>query len=217
MRRFRSGKAAAVEGAHWICLNANGFALETFGVAPEDKKSSNCPPKVAQKSPSPKVPQKSPCWTRLGPYYPGLNPFLRMDTNCTRTHTARSTRRSRSPHDLAALCSVLSPRRVGRIRPHSDGNRAAPKGHGSRSPDLAAAARQVSAARPMPAYVQSSDRAPRPGWARDAHRKKPSRTDGERSGASRSLSDRAARRRTCADACTSGSNPAPRLAAIRPS
>ena len=57
-----------------------------------------------------------------------------MDTNAPRTHTARSTRRSRSPHDLAALCSVLSPRRVGRIRPHSDGNRAAPKGHGSRSP-----------------------------------------------------------------------------------
>ncbi len=133
---------------------------------------------------------------------------------------ARSTRRStrrRSPHDLAALCSVLSPRRVRRIRPHSDGNRAAPKGHGSRSPDLAATARRVSAARPMRAYVQSSDRAPRPGWARDAHRKKPSRTDGERSGASRSLSDRAARRRTCADARTSGRNPAPRLAAICPS
>jgi len=47
----------------------------------------------------------------------------------------------------------------------------------------------------MPAYVQSSDRAPSPGWARDAHRKKPSRTDGERSGASRSLSASAHLRR----------------------
>ena len=62
--------------------------------------------------------------------------FLFPGHERTRTHwhTARSTRRRRSPHDLAALCSVLSPRRVGRIRPHSDGNRAAPKGHGSRSP-----------------------------------------------------------------------------------
>ena len=65
---------------------------------------------------------------------PYSHPFFPHGHERTRTHTARSTRRSRSPHDLAALCSVLSPRRVGRIRPHSDGNRAAPKGHGSRSP-----------------------------------------------------------------------------------
>ena len=68
------------------------------------------------------------------PLLPWAKPFPSHGHERTRTHTARSTRRSRSPHDLAALCSVLSPRRVGRIRPHSDGNRAAPKGHGSRSP-----------------------------------------------------------------------------------
>ena len=37
-------------------------------------------------------------------------------------------------HRLRGWNRVASPRRVGRIRPHSDGNRAAPKGHGSRSP-----------------------------------------------------------------------------------
>ena len=78
-------------------------------------------------------------------------------------------------------------------------------------PDLAATSRQVSAARPMRAGVLSSDRALSPGWAcdSDARRKVPSRTDGERSVASRSPCDRAARRRTRSHARASVCSPAP--------
>jgi hypothetical protein len=76
-------------------------------------------------------------------------------------------------------------------------------------PDLAATSRQVLAARPMHARVLSSDRAPSPGWACDARHKVPSRTDGERSVASRSPCDRAARRRTRSHARASVCSPAP--------
>ena len=84
-------------------------------------------------------------------------------------------------------------------------------------PDLAATSRQVSAARPMHARVLSSDRAPSPGWACDARHKVPSRTDGERSVASRSPSDIAARRRACVDARASVRSPAPPQASNSPS
>ena len=85
-------------------------------------------------------------------------------------------------------------------------------------PDLAATSRQVSAARPMRAGVLSSDRALSPGWAcdSDARRKVPSRTDGERSVASRSPSDIAARRRACVDARASVRSPAPLQACTLP-
>ena len=56
--------------------------------------SPKCPPNVLLMSP-PKYSCSPPCWTRLGPYYPGLNPFLRMDTNAPE-------RTLHAPHDAAA-------------------------------------------------------------------------------------------------------------------
>ena len=45
--RFRSGKAE-VEGARWICLNANGFAFETFrGGAPSTSPSTSPGPSTS--------------------------------------------------------------------------------------------------------------------------------------------------------------------------
>ena len=139
-------------------------------------------------------------WTRTPPNAHCTLHTTQPQPTCSRGALLRAFAAESPPHSTA----------FGRQSCGTEGTRVAIS-------DLAAAARQASAARPMRAHVPSSDRAPRPGWARDAHRKKPSRTDGERSGASRSLSDRAARRRTCADARTSSCNPAPRLAAIRPS
>ena len=56
--------------------------------------SPKCPPNVLLMSP-PQYSCSPPCWTRLGPYYPGLNPFLRMDTNAPE-------RTLHAPHDAAA-------------------------------------------------------------------------------------------------------------------
>ena len=132
-----------------------------------------------------------------------------------RTRAPQPRRRSRA--QLSERHSAVPPRRVSRRTAAFGRQSCGTEGARLLIQDLAAAARQVSAARPMRAGVLSSDRAPSPGWDRDARRKVPSRTDGERSVGLRSPSDRAARRRACADARASGRSPAPPQAAKCPS
>jgi len=132
-----------------------------------------------------------------------------------RTRAPQPRRRRRA--QLPERHSAILPRRVGRRTAAFGRQSCGTEGARLLIQDLAAAARQVSAARPMRAGVLSSDRAPSPGWDRDARRKVPSRADGERSVALRSLSDRAARRRACADARASVPSPAPPQAANSPS
>ena len=132
-----------------------------------------------------------------------------------RTRAPQPRRRSRA--QLSERHSATLPRRVGRRTAAFGRQSCGTEGARLLIQDLAAAARQVSAARPMRAGVLSSDRAPSPGWDRDARRKVPSRADGERSVALRSPSDRAARRRACADARASVRSPGPLQAAICPS
>jgi len=129
-----------------------------------------------------------------------------------RTRAPQPRRRSRA--QLSERHSATLPRRVGRRTAAFGRQSCGTEGARLLIQDLAAAARQVSAARPMRAGVPSSDRA---GWDRDARRKVPSRADGERSVALRSPSDRAARRRACADARACSRSPAPPQAAICPS
>ena len=132
-----------------------------------------------------------------------------------RTRAPQPRRRSRA--QLSERHSAVPPRRVSRRTAAFGRQSCGTEGARLLIQHLAAAARQVSAARPMRAGVLSSDRAPSPGWDRDARRKVPSCTDGERSVASRSPCDRAARRRACADARASGRSPAPPQAANSPS
>ena len=126
-----------------------------------------------------------------------------------RTRAPQPRRRSRA--QLSERHSVILPRRVSRRTAAFGRQSCGTEGARLLIQDLAATSRQVSAARPMRAGVPSSDRALSPGWAcdSDARRKVPSRTDGERSVASRSPSDIAARRRACVDARASVRSPAP--------
>ena len=132
-----------------------------------------------------------------------------------------------APHDavqvtgpLARLLALPARAFAAESRPHStasDANLAQHERTRLLIPDLAATAGQVSASRPMRAHIPSSDCVPRPAASAPRAANRPSRTDCERSGPRRSRSDRAAHRRTCADARASGRCPAPRLAAIRSS
>ena len=141
------------------------------------------------------------------------HPCVRQPHGRTRAPQPRRSSRAQ----LSERHSAVPPRRVSRRTAAFGRQSCGTEGARLLIQDLAAAARQVSAARPMRAGVLSSDRAPSPGWDRDARRKVPSCTDGERSVASRSPCDRAARRRACADARASGRSPAPPQAANSPS
>ena len=132
---------------------------------------------------------------------------MRTPSRHGRTRAPQPRRRSRA--QLSARRAAVPPRRVSRKTAAFGLQSCGTEGTRLLIQDLAAAARQVSAARRMRAGVLSSDRAPSPGWDRDARRKVPSCTDRERSVASRSPCDRAARRRTCADARVSVRSPAP--------
>ena len=107
-----------------------------------------------------------------------------------RTRSSQPRRRSRA--QLSERHSAVPPRRVGRRTAAFGRQSCGTEGTRLLIQDLAAAARQVSAARPMRAGVLSSDRAPSPGWDRDARRKVLSRADGERSHVEVSLCDRSA-------------------------
>ena len=151
----------------------------------------------------------------LDPFGPFRIRLMRTPSRHGRTRAPQPRRRSRA--QLSERHSAVPPRRVSRRTAAFGRQSCGTEGARLLIQDLAAAARQVSAARPMRAGVLSSDRAPSPGWDRDARRKVPSRADGERSVALRSPSDRAARRRACADARASGRSPAPPQAAKCPS
>ena len=153
------------------------------------------------------------------PGYPGTHPFHKCPTRTPSRHgrTRAPQPRRRSRAQLSERRSAISPRRVSRKTAVFGRQSCGTEGARLLIQDLATAALQVSAARPMRAGVLSSDRAPSPGWGRDARRKVPSRADGERSVALRSPSDRAARRRACADARASVPSPAPPQAANGPS
>ena len=91
-----------------------------------------------------------------------------------RTRAPQPRRRSRA--QLSERRSAISPRRVSRKTAVFGRQSCGTEGTRLLIQDLAAAARQVSAARRMRAGVLSSDRAPSPGWDRDARRKVPSCT-----------------------------------------
>jgi len=136
---------------------------------------------------------------------------MRTPSRHGRTRAPQPRRRRRA--QLSARRAAVPPRRVSRRTAAFGRQSCGTEGARVLIRDLAAAARQVSAARRMRAGVLSSDRAPSPGWDRDARRKVPSCTDRERSVASRSPGDRAARRRACADTRASVRSPAPLQAA----
>ena len=147
--------------------------------------------------------------------FPRAATRMRTPSRHGRTRAPQPRRSSRA--QLSERHSAVPPRRVSRRTAAFGRQSCGTEGARLLIQDLAAAARQVSAARPMRAGVLSSDRAPSPGWDRDARRKVPSRADGERSVGLRSPSDRAARLRACADARASGRSPAPPQAANGPS
>ena len=174
--------------------------------------SANVPkrPKTSQNVP------KRPKTSQIIPNYPKTSQCPKsVGRRDGRTREPQPRRSSRA--QLSERHSVVPPRRVSRRTAAFGRQSCGTEGARLLIQDLAAAARQVSAARPMRAGVLSSDRAPSPGWDRDARRKVPSRADGERSVALRSPSDRAARRCACADARASVSSPAPPQAANSPS
>jgi len=102
--------------------------------------------------------------------------------------SARNARAHRSHVVAAARISqrclrMASPRRVGRIparfRRPSNGKHEGSRIVHPKIPDLAVAARRLSAARRTRPHVSRSDRTPSPGHASAARRKEPSHADGE--------------------------------------